>query len=129
MANNSKDFSILLTKVTTNNSKKDISMVSGLNKTVQLVEQACKVNQGELMADFFFGSNFYQYKFTGRVNPSMLQAMLANSVQYALPNLLNVTVKLVEATDDVMTFDITFTTSNSVNTQINAQCTIEVPLQ
>lgn len=129
MANNSKDFSVLLTKVTTTNSKKDISMVTGLNKTVQLVEQACKVNQGELMADYYFGSDFYQYKFTGLANTSMLQAMLSNSIQYSVPELSNVTVKLTEATDVTMNFDITFTTSDSVNKQVNAQCTIEVPLQ
>lgn len=129
MANNSKDFSILLTKVTTANSKKDISVVSGLNKIVQLIEQACKVNQGELMADYYFGSNFYQYKFTGLTNKSLLQATLAHTIQYAIPSITNITVLLTDVSDEYMTFDITFTTSNSVNSQINSSCTIEVPLQ
>lgn len=124
----SKDFSILLTKVTTANSKKDIAIVSGLNKTVQQIEQSCKVNPGELMSDPYFGANYYQYKFEGFSNKSSIERSIRSSIQYGNPSLLNVFVELADASETSITFNIKFNQNDLVNFKQNQQCTIEVPI-
>lgn len=127
MAANSKDFSILMTKVSTANAKKDISLVTGDNKIVQIVEQACKVNQGELMADPYFGSNYFQYLFTGSGTKSETQINVKNSIEYAIPNIYNLSVQMSESTETSIVFNISFNTTDFINSQNGVECIIEVP--
>lgn len=127
MAANSKDFSILMTKVSTANAKKDISLVTGDNKIVQIVEQACKVNQGELMADPYFGSNYFQYLFTGSGTKAETQINVKNSIEYAIPNIYNLSVQMSESTETSIVFNISFNTTDFINSQNGVECIIEVP--
>jgi hypothetical protein len=128
MPSNTKDFSILLTKVNTTNTKKDIGVVSGYNKLVQQIEQSCKVSPGELMADPFFGTSYFQYTFNRAGTKSLTQAAIANSIRYSMPNIQNLVVQLSETTNTSMIFDISFSTTDFVNSQQTVNCTIEVPL-
>jgi phage baseplate assembly protein W len=129
MASTNKDFSILLYKVNTTSSKKDISVVTGFNKIVQQIEQTTKVNKGELMSDPYFGSNVYQYIYDGSMSAGILQGVLGQAIQYAIPDIRTIIVNLVSVSDMEYVFKINFTSNNSVNVQNNAECTIEVPLQ
>jgi len=127
MRSKPKDFSILMTKVSAANNKKDIGMVSNYNKIVQQIEQAAKVNKGELMADPFFGSNYFQFSFDGIADVAMMRTVIKDSIEYAIPDLINVSVELLENTETSLIFDINFTLSDFLNTQNNINCVIEVP--
>lgn len=122
-----KDFSILMTKVTSANNKKDISIVSNYNKIVQQIEQSAKVNKGELMADPFFGSNYFQFSFDGIADVAMMRTVIKDSIEYSIPDLINLSVELLENTGTSLIFDITFSLSDYLNNQDNINCVIEVP--
>ena len=116
-----------MSKVSTTNAKKDISLVSGYNKVVQQVEHASKVNRGELMADPFFGSSYYEYIFDGVSDISMMRVSIKNSIEYGIPDLINVSVELLENTEISLIFDVNFTLSDYINSQTDINCVIEVP--
>lgn len=116
-----------MTKVTTSNDKKDISLVSNYNKIVQQIEQAAKTNKGELMADPYFGSNSFQFTYDGVTDIAMTRVSVKDSIEYAVPELLNLTVQLTENTDTSLIFDVNFSLSDYLNTQDNINCTIEIP--
>lgn len=127
MAKNTKDFSIFLTKVSSDNSTKDFSVVTGYNMLVQQIEQACKVNQGELMADPYFGSNINQFIYSDQINKNFIQGFLSNSINYGVSNISNVIVKNMNFSETYLNFEVEFSVSNSVNKQ-SVKCNIEVPL-
>jgi len=129
MPKNSKDFDILLRKVTTSNTKKDISVVSGYNMIVQQIEQVCKSNQGELMADPYFGSNVYQYIYDNQYDKNLIELFVTNSIQYGVKSAYNVIVKMTESNSSYITFNIKFSLGNSVNNQKTIECNIEVPIK
>ena len=122
-----KDFSILLSKVSTTNAKKDISLVSGFNKIVQQVDQSAKVNKGELMADPYFGSNMYQYIFDGLADIAMMRTSIQDSIEYGIPDIFNISVELIENTGFSLIFDVNFSTTDYINSQTDINCVIEVP--
>jgi len=95
---------------------------------VQQIEQSCKVSPGELMADPFFGTSYFQYAFNGAGTKSLTQAAIANSIRYSMPNIQNLVVQLSETTNTSMIFDISFSTTDFVNSQQTVNCTIEVPI-
>lgn len=128
MRTNSKDFSILLTKVSTSNAKKDISLVTGDNKYVQIIEHACKVNQGELVSNPFFGSNYFQYIFNGSGTKYTTERIVRNSIEYALPGVSNISVELIESSEISLTFNVSYSVTDSINSQNKVECIIEVPI-
>lgn len=127
MAKNTKDFSIFLTKVSTDNATKDFSVVTGYNMLVQQIEQACKVNKGELMADPYFGSDINQFLYSDQINKNFIQGFLSNSINYGVTDVNNVVVKNMNYGESSLTFEVEFSVSNSVNSQ-SVKCNIEVPL-
>jgi hypothetical protein len=127
MPKNSKDFNIFFSKVTTANQIKDIAVVTGYNKIVQQIEQACLTQKGELMADPNFGSNYYSFKFSMGISLPALNSNIRNVIKYAIPTLYDVTVNTTEYTDEILKFDVTFTTNDTIKKQ-TMTCTLEVPL-
>lgn len=94
---------------------------------VQQIEQACKVNQGELMADPYFGSNINQFIYSDQINKNFIQGFLSNSINYGVSNISNVIVKNMNFSETYLNFEVEFSVSNSVNKQ-SVKCNIEVPL-
>jgi hypothetical protein len=81
------------------------------------------------MSDPYFGYNEYQYIYDGSMSAGILQGVLGQAIQYAIPDIRTIIVNLVSVSDMEYVFKINFTSNNSVNVQNNAECTIEVPLQ
>ena len=61
-----KDFSILLEKIYTDSSKKDLAVVSGFNAYSQYIEAVCKTQKGELVSNMNLGSDYFKYIFNGQ---------------------------------------------------------------
>lgn len=123
-----KDFSILLEKINTKAIKKDISMVSGFNAYSQYIENVCKTQKGELVADLNFGSDYFSYIFAGQNDVGGLEAALASYIQASIPQVYNVKVTLQYASETVYQFFIEYSLNNGINSQSNASTFIEVEL-
>lgn len=127
MPRNSKDFYILFSKVDTANNKKDIAVVSGYNMIAQQIQQACLTQKGELMADPYFGSDYYSFIFSGKISMFGLQNKLESVIRYAVPTLYDVKVTIKNYTEELLKFDVGFSLSDSIKSQ-TLICSIEVPL-
>ena len=67
-----KDFSILLEKVSTANAKKDLAYVDGTNSIVQQIENVLKTNKGENVSNMSFGANIRDYTYDVAVNRQII---------------------------------------------------------
>jgi hypothetical protein len=123
-----KDFSILLEKVNTRATAKDISLVSGYNAYSQYIENVCKTQKGELVADINFGSDYFNYIFAGQADIGSLEAALAAYIEASITSITNVVVKTQNVTDTVFEFFITYSISDGINAQNNASTLIEVEI-
>ena len=123
-----KDFSILFEKINSSSTKKDIGLVSGFNAYSQYIENVCKTQKGELVADINLGSDYFSYIFDGQANTGLLENNMAAYISSAIPALTTVKVNLQYASDKVFQFLIYFSTSDGILKQSNVSTFIEVEL-
>lgn len=123
-----KDFSILLEKVSINNAKKDISLVTGFNAYAQYIEVVCKTQKGELVSDMSLGSNYFEYIFDGQADLPALETSLAGYIQAAIPNLTNVRVNTEYSSVDQFQFLVYYSVSDGINKQTDNTTFIEVEI-
>jgi phage baseplate assembly protein W len=123
-----KDFSILLEKVDTGKTKKDISMVTGFNAISQYIENVMKTQKGELVSNINLGSNYFNYIF-GVNDPGSLELNIASYIQSAIPKINNVSASLISNTQSKLEFKINFSISDGIILQKNASCFIEIDTQ
>jgi hypothetical protein len=123
-----KDFSILLEKISTDSSKKDLSVVSGFNAYAQYIEAVCRTQKGELVSNMNLGSDYFKYIFNGQANIGSLELSLAAYIHAAIPELSNVQVNVLYISDTLFRFLVTYLITDGINTQNKASTYIEVPL-
>lgn len=123
-----KDFSIYFEPTTTSNSKVDISTVSGYNSITQQIQHVARTQKNELIADMNFGSKLYEYIFQGNVDKSLINITMAAAIQTNIPRISNVKAQMSYYSENLIKFDVYFSTFDGVNSQKNSYCSIEVPL-
>jgi hypothetical protein len=123
-----KDFSILLEKVSTTNSKKDLAFVSGTNSIVQQIENVLKTNKGENVSNMSFGANIRDYTYDVAVNRQIITSTLQSVIKSSIRKIFDVSVTVNYYSDTVIIFDIQFSTEISLTSQNKSSCQIEIPL-
>jgi len=123
-----KDFSILLEKVSTANSKKDLAFVSGTNSIVQQIENVLKTNKGENVSNMSFGANIKDYTYDVAVNRQIITSTLRSVIKSSIRKIFDVSVTVNYYSDTVIIFDIQFSTEISLTSQNKSFCQIEIPL-
>jgi phage baseplate assembly protein W len=123
-----KDFSILLEKVETAQTKKDVGIVTGFNAISQYIEHILKTQKGELISDMNMGSDYFSYIF-GTNDPGLLELNLSAYIQAAIPKISDVRVDLLSQEDEQLSFQINFSIFDGIKTQNNASCFVEVDLR
>jgi hypothetical protein len=123
-----RDFSILLEKVDTAQTKKDVGIVTGFNAISQYIEHIMKTQKGELISDMNMGSDYFSYIF-GTNDPGLLELNLAAYIQAAIPQISDVRVDLLSQEDEQLSFQINFSIFDGIKTQNNASCFVEVDLR
>jgi hypothetical protein len=121
-----KDFNILLQKVSTSAKLKDFGMVSDYNMYVQQIENVCRTQKGENL-NHRFGCNLFDYLFDRQANRHIIETVLAASIQSNISTLTEVKASMVYSDDTLMRFNINFYIRDGLKTQ-SAFCTIEVNL-
>jgi hypothetical protein len=122
-----KDLNILGLKVTTANSKKDLSLVTGYNSYVQKIENICKTNKGELPSNINLGSDYYTFIFNPVGNKQIIETNLEAYIKNAIYDLTNIVVKVASFTTSQIILNISFSVKTGLTKQQLA-CTIEVDL-
>ena len=123
-----KDFSILLEKVTTANAKKDIAFVEGTNSIVQQIENVLKTNKGENVSNISFGANIRDYAYDVAVNRQLVTSTLRSEIKSSIRKIFDVSVSINYYSETVIIFNIQFSTELSLNRQNKSSCQIEIPL-
>jgi phage baseplate assembly protein W len=123
-----KDFSILLEKVSTANSKKDLAFVSGTNSIVQQIENVLRTNKGENVSNMSFGANIRDYTYDVAVNRQIITSTLRSVIKSSIRKIFDVSVTVNYYSDTVIIFDIQFSTEISLTSQNKSSCQIEIPL-
>jgi phage baseplate assembly protein W len=123
-----KDFSILLEKVSTTNTKKDLAFVDGTNSIVQQIENVLKTNKGENVSNMNFGANIRDYTYDLAVNRQIVTSTLRSVIKSSIRKIFDVSVNVSYYSDTVIIFDIRFSTEISLNAQNKSSCQIEIPL-
>jgi phage baseplate assembly protein W len=123
-----KDFSILLEKVSTTNTKKDLAFVDGTNSIVQQIENVLKTNKGENVSNMNFGANIRDYTYDLAVNRQIITSTLRSVIKSSIRKIFDVSVNVSYYSDTVIIFDIRFSTEISLNAQNKSSCQIEIPL-
>ena len=123
-----KDFSILLEKVTTANAKKDIAFVEGTNSIVQQIENVLKTNKGENVSNISFGANIKDYAYDVAVNRQLVTSTLRSAIKSSIRKIFDVSVSINYYSETVIIFNIQFSTELSLNRQNKSSCQIEIPL-
>ena len=123
-----KDFSILLEKVSTANSKKDLAFVSGTNSIVQQIENVLRTNKGENVSNMSFGANIRDYTYDVAVNRQIITSTLRSVIKSSIRKIFDVSVTVNYYSDTVIIFDIQFSTEISLTRQNKSSCQIEIPL-
>lgn len=123
-----KDFSILLEKVSTTNSKKDLAFVEGTNSIVQQIENVLKTNKGENVSNMNFGANIRDYTYDLAVNRQIVTSTLRSVIKSSIRKIFDVSVSVNYYSDTVIIFDILFSTEISLNARNKSSCQIEIPL-
>jgi phage baseplate assembly protein W len=124
-----KDFSILLEKVSTISSNKDLGVVSGFNAYSQYITAICKTQKGELVSNMDLGSDYFKYIFNGQANNGALELSLSAYIYAAIPELANVQVQILYMSDSVIQLLVTYLITDGINTQNKASTYVEVQLQ
>lgn len=122
-----KDFSILLEKIETTSSKKDIAVVSGYNAIAQYIEHILRTQKGELISNMSLGSDYFTYIY-GTNDPGVLETNLAAYIQAAIVKLSDVSVKLLSQSDQLFQLQVIFSVFDGIKFQKNVTCFIEVEL-
>ena len=123
-----KDFSILLEKVSTANAKKDLAYVDGTNSIVQQIENVLKTNKGENVSNMSFGANIRDYTYDVAVNRQIITSTLRSVIKSSIRKIFDVSVSVNYYSNTVIIFDIQFSTEISLNSQNKSSCQIEIPL-
>jgi phage baseplate assembly protein W len=123
-----KDFSILLEKVSTTNTKKDLAFVDGTNSIVQQIENVLKTNKGENVSNMNFGANIRDYTYDLAVNRQIVTSTLRSVIKSSIRKIFDVSVSVNYYSDTVIIFDIMFSTEISLNARNKSSCQIEIPL-
>lgn len=123
-----KDFSILLEKVSTTNAKKDLAYVNGTNSIVQQIENVLKTNKGENVSNMSFGANIKDYTYDVAVNRQIVTSTLQSVIKSSIRKIFDVSVSVNYYSDTVIIFDIEFSTEISLNSRNKSSCQIEIPL-
>jgi phage baseplate assembly protein W len=123
-----KDFSILLEKVSTTNTKKDLAFVEGTNSIVQQIENVLKTNKGENVSNMNFGANIRDYTYDLAVNRQIVTSTLRSVIKSSIRKIFDVSVSVNYYSDTVIIFDILFSTEISLNARNKSSCQIEIPL-
>jgi phage baseplate assembly protein W len=123
-----KDFSILLEKVSTANSKKDLAFVSGTNSIVQQIENVLRTNKGENVSNMSFGANIRDYTYDVAVNRQIITSTLRSVIKSSIRKIFDVSVTVNYYSDTAIIFDIQFSTEISLTSQNKSSCQIEIPL-
>lgn len=123
-----KDFSILLEKVSVTDAKKDISLVTGFNAYAQYIEVVCKTQKGELVSNMNLGSNYYEYIFNGQADLPALQNSMAGYIQAVIPKITNVKVITQYSSANQFQFIVYYSISDGINTQTNNSTFVEVEI-
>jgi hypothetical protein len=123
-----RDFSILLEKVETARTKKDIGIVTGFNAISQYIEHIMKTQKGELISNMNMGSDYFSYIF-GTNDPGLLELNLASYIQASIPKISDVNVRLLTQEEDQLSFEVNFSIFDGIKVQRNASCFIEVNLE
>lgn len=122
-----KDFSILLEKVETARTKKDISLVSGYNAIAQYIEHILKTQKGELISNMNIGTDYFTYVY-GVSDAGVLEMNLAAYIQAAIFKINDVKVRLLSQTNNFFQIQVTFSIFDGIRIQNNATCIVEVDL-
>lgn len=122
-----KDFSILLEKVETARTRKDISIVSGYNAISQHIEHILKTQKGELISNMNIGTDYFTYIY-GVSDAGVLEMNLAAYIQAAIPKINDVKVRLLNTTNNFFQIQVTFSIFDGIKIQNNATCIIEVEI-
>lgn len=123
-----RDFSILLEKINSNSSKKDLGMVSGFNAYAQYIENVCKTQKGEVVSSMDMGSNFFSFIFNGQADTGVLENSLAAYIQAAIPSISGVRVHTDYASDASFQFSVFYSVYDGIRAQSNAMTFVEVEL-
>jgi len=123
-----KDFSILLEKVSTANSKKDLAFVNGTNSIVQQIENVLRTNKGENVSNMSFGANIKDYTYDVAVNRQIITSTLRSVIKSSIRKIFDVSVTVNYYSDTAIIFDIQFSTEISLTSQNKSSCQIEIPL-
>lgn len=123
-----KDFSILLEKVSTANAKKDLAYVDGTNSIVQQIENVLRTNKGENISNMSFGANIRDYTYDVAVNRQIITSTLRSVIKSSIRKIFDVSVSVNYYSDTVIIFDIQFSTEISLNSQNKSSCQIEIQL-
>jgi len=123
-----KDFSILLEKVSTANSKKDLAFVNGTNSIVQQIENVLRTNKGENVSNMSFGANIRDYTYDVAVNRQIITSTLRSVIKSSIRKIFDVSVTVNYYSDTAIIFDIQFSTEISLTSQNKSSCQIEIPL-
>lgn len=122
-----KDFSILLEKVTTAQTRKDISTVSGFNAISQYIEHILRTQKGELISNMSLGSDYFTYIY-GTNDSGALELSLAAYIQSAIPKISDVQVRLLSQSNQLFQMQVSFSIFDGIRYQKNASCFVEVEL-
>jgi phage baseplate assembly protein W len=123
-----KDFSILLEKISSTTTKKDVGLVSGFNAYAQYIEVVCKTQKGELVSNMNLGSNYFSYIFSGQADLPAMQTSMAAYIQSAIPHIYNVRVFTQYTSQTMFQFMIIYSVSDGLSSQMNSTTFVEVEI-
>ena len=123
-----KDFSMLLEKVSTDSSKKDIGYVDDQNSFVAQIENLFKTKKGENISDIYFGSDISSYVEYPSTNSRAVVSTLSSAIKYGIKNIFNPRVSILSSTQSSILFQIEFSYPLGPNTSTKTSCTIEIPV-
>lgn len=123
-----KDFSILLEPVSTTNTKKDLAFVDGTNSIVQQIENLLRTNKGENSSNPAFGANLTDYLYDIGVNRLAVTNSLKAIIKSSIRNIFDVSVGIDYYSENLIIFNINFSTELTLNSKNTSSCKIEIPL-
>lgn len=123
-----KDFSMVLEKVVTTTTKKDIGFVDGANFFVSQIENVLKTNKGENVSDIYFGSDLATYAYDINVNKKLICLNLESAIKYGIKKIFNVKVNLLYSSETLLRFRVDFSYSTQPGKSNPSSCIIEIPL-
>lgn len=123
-----KDFSMLLEKVSTSSSKKDIGYVDEANSFVAQIENLFKTHKGENVSDIYFGIDLVSDPQEIQTNKRGITSTLAYAIKYGIKNVFNPRVTLLYSSETLLKFKVDFSYEIGPEKFTPTSCIIEIPL-